>query len=74
MDKYRLIYESIYREKEWFTTTHEFKAENNKKATEYARKFIEKQNKNGGVERFEFKCLEKIIQREKPISIPVTIS
>ena len=72
--KYRLSYDSIYRERDWITLAHEFRAKKDGDAIAYAQRFIEKKNKYGKneLERFELVGLEEIVQeavQEKTIRI-----
>lgn len=69
---YRLTYVSIYREKEWIPLIHGFKANSDAAAARYAQQLIKRQNKKISIERFEFCSLERIVQREKVVPVPVS--
>lgn len=61
--KYRLVYKSIYRDKEEVTLKEEFEAENDKDAMETAGRFLEQKNDEvkGSRTRYEGTALLRIV-------------
>ena len=74
LNKYRIRYESIYRDKEWVELTKNLKLESDRDAIEYTKAFIERQNKKGKkrLERFELIGIEKIVQEEKTVRLKIS--